>query len=343
MELKTWPLVSIGLVVRNESFQIESCLEGLTKNHRNPYPIEIILVDNHSRDETVSRARDFFSNRLPLLKVHLRTFNHMAEARNDALNLAQGAFIAFTDADCRVSENWIRLLMEDLEKAPENVAGVGGTNAPPISHPFRRAWDLLTQERFLHTGSLQAHQAPSAREREVSHLTTSNVLFKKNNLIAAGGFNPSYSTCGEDLDLSYRLISMGFHLLHSADSRIEHQIPTSWIQWLRKCAAYGEIQWQVLGNYSWKIDLQRRAALSMVILLAFLIALWPPLWVYLTLAQLAWLTLQTLFRGQFKGSLKAIAWVMLTQQTYALASLSGALRAVFFKRKTPAPKASPAK
>ena len=343
MEKTTLPLISVGLIVRNESHQIQACLQCLRQNHLNPHPIEIILVDNQSTDDTIAQARNFFSDQPELLQIYARTSNHMAEARNDALRIASGEQLAFTDADCRVEADWIKKLKSHLDAAPQNCAGVGGPNSPPPGHRFSGGWALLTKERLLHTGSIQA--SAEGPLQSVPHLTTTHVLFQKKSLAKVGGFHPHHSSCGEDLEMSYRLLSQGFQLLQANDSIMEHRLPSSWGAWLKKCWAYGSIQWSVVSRFSWKINPRRFFSLTAILMTAILILAWPPLWIFLTILQVAWFGSQILFRPPLRISLRvsvrAVAWVVVTQQVYALASVAGALRILFLRRNAPAPRLSP--
>ncbi len=87
------PLVSILIPAYNAEKTIAETLEsaiGQTWPHK-----EIIVVDDGSKDATVSVAREFGSK----VRVVARSNQGAAASRNDAFSLSQGDFIQWLDAD----------------------------------------------------------------------------------------------------------------------------------------------------------------------------------------------------------------------------------------------------
>ena len=86
--------VSVVILVWNSASTIEACLAslpaGLTVSH------EVIVVDNGSRDQTVSLLRD----RFPHVRIIANRKNRgVAPARNQGIRYARGEYILILDDD----------------------------------------------------------------------------------------------------------------------------------------------------------------------------------------------------------------------------------------------------
>lgn len=93
------PLVSIIISTKNEEKNILRCLKALKKQ---TYPkIEIILVDNHSEDQTVQIAKKYVD------KV-IVTGPERSIQRNIGAKKAKGAWLLFLDADMIALPNLVK-------------------------------------------------------------------------------------------------------------------------------------------------------------------------------------------------------------------------------------------
>jgi len=99
-EPKTWPSVSLCMIVKNEAETLADCLRSV-----GDLPAEIIIVDTGSTDRTVEIAREFGAR-----VEHFDWIDDFAAARNESFNYATSDWIFWMDADDRLSpDNLIRL------------------------------------------------------------------------------------------------------------------------------------------------------------------------------------------------------------------------------------------
>jgi glycosyltransferase involved in cell wall biosynthesis len=98
----TPPLVSVLVPAFNAGPWIEQTLESAV--HQTWPNVEVIVVDDGSRDDTLLRARKFESARVLVLS---QVNQGAAAARNHAYTLAQGEFIQWLDADDLLAPNKI--------------------------------------------------------------------------------------------------------------------------------------------------------------------------------------------------------------------------------------------
>lgn len=125
--------------------------------------------------------------------------------RNYGVSQSNGSIIAFTDADISVAIDWLQKGIYYL--ARRDVVCIGGLiDIPANATWIEKAWNLKEQIK------------PTNTER--SWHTSMNLFVKKKAFLAAGGFNEQLKTC-EDVDLCYRIRSLG-KLIYHKDVRVIH-------------------------------------------------------------------------------------------------------------------------
>ena len=106
-------LVSIVIAIYNEEEIIQNCLESLKSQTYKP--LEIILVDDGSRDKTLETIENlkFKIENLILLKQ-----NHLGPgpARNLGASRAKGEILVFVDADMTFDQDFIKDLVDPILK-----------------------------------------------------------------------------------------------------------------------------------------------------------------------------------------------------------------------------------
>lgn len=99
------PTVSVVVPARNEEASIEACLRSIMAQE--PKPLEIILIDNGSTDQTSA-----IGQRLGV-KVVYQAKPGLHIARQTGLEIATGDVVAATDADCIAQPGWV----DEIQKA----------------------------------------------------------------------------------------------------------------------------------------------------------------------------------------------------------------------------------
>jgi len=87
-----WPLVSVIIAVYNGDRFLSSALDSIFA--QDYHPLEAIVVDDGSTDDTTDVARSY-----PAVRYIYQTNQGVAAARNKGIAAARGDFIAFQDAD----------------------------------------------------------------------------------------------------------------------------------------------------------------------------------------------------------------------------------------------------
>ncbi|KAF0198227.1 MAG: family 2 glycosyl transferase [Bacteroidetes bacterium] len=118
--------VSIIIPARNESLTIKRCLAGLLEQDFPKGLTEIILVDDHSEDQT-HQIMSELSGETKEVKIVILSLTHSTgkkAAIRLAMKFATGSFILCTDADCLHPAGWVSEMVRFFEtKDPVFVSG----------------------------------------------------------------------------------------------------------------------------------------------------------------------------------------------------------------------------
>ena len=123
-KIKPWPiqrgsierLVSIVMVVRNEEKVLASKLENLLGLEYPQDLLQIVVVSDGSTDRTESILHEYAAN--PRVQVVLNQLSKgKASGLSDALAVAQGDIVVFTDARQKIEPGAIRALLADFADA----------------------------------------------------------------------------------------------------------------------------------------------------------------------------------------------------------------------------------
>lgn len=188
--------ISIIIPTLNEEKYIGKCLEALTRVDSPNIEYEIIVVDNGSIDNTVEIAKSFNA------KVLIKKDAHIAELRNMGAMNSKGNILAFVDADCIVSQQWLQNAINCLEDTKSAVVGCV-YKIPANSLWVGKVSDIISQKR---------------RSGYVNYLPAGNIIVKKDCFFEVNGFDESLET-NEDYDLCYRLREKGYKIF--SDPSIE--------------------------------------------------------------------------------------------------------------------------
>lgn len=105
-------MVSIIIPTYNHDYKLKKAIESvLNQSYQN---FEVIVVDNHSTDDTDIVLASFTDSRIKVYKIN----NHgvIAASRNAGLRAAQGDYIAFLDSDDWWKKEKLTLSLEKLQE-----------------------------------------------------------------------------------------------------------------------------------------------------------------------------------------------------------------------------------
>lgn len=188
--------VSIIIPTYNEEEHLPACLDSIFSINYPKEDIEVIVIDNGSTDQTREIAKSYG------VRVLRDDSMNVSGLRNFGASQSKGDILAFVDADCIVSKEWLRNASRYFDNMDVAVWGAPAT-LPKESTWVQQTWYLVRQKE--------------KQVQKVDWLETMNLFVRKEQFMAIGGFIATLVTC-EDVDFCYRLRKHGKIL---SDGRID--------------------------------------------------------------------------------------------------------------------------
>ena len=212
--------LSVVIVSYQVRYYLAQCLDSLNRALEG-MDGEVIVVDNHSSDDTVPYIRKHYP------WVRLIANNHnlgFARANNIALNLAQGEYILFVNPDVVVSENALKdcecylsehddagalgvcMLNRDGSRALESRRGV----PTPMTAFYKMSGLCGLYPKSRHFGRYYMGWLPWDFPVEIEIVSGAFTMMRTAVMRQMAGYDEEYFMYGEDIDLSYRLLKAGY-------------------------------------------------------------------------------------------------------------------------------------
>ncbi len=213
---------SVIICTRNGAARIGKCLNAVMRMDTD---FETIVVDDGSTDGTA----DFVEKHYPWAKLIRLEASGLSAARNEGASEATGDILAFTDDDCEPDSEWLIRLDRIFTNA--HYAAVGGPNLPPPPKQWHEA---------VVGASPGAPSHVMLDDEEAEHLPGCNIAVRKSAFNAISGFDPQFTTAGDDVDFCWRLQHAGFHLGFAPGAFVWHWRRPTIRQFLKQQIGYGK-------------------------------------------------------------------------------------------------------
>jgi cellulose synthase/poly-beta-1,6-N-acetylglucosamine synthase-like glycosyltransferase len=252
---------TIVIPARNEASRIAALLQDLLDQQYPANLFEIIVVDDHSKDDTAAVVRSFPSVRLLTLEG-AEGIAQKKVAIAAAVSAARHPWIACTDADCRIGPHWLRALDECIRREdPVFIA------APVRMEPGASLLGRFQTSDFL---MLQAITAAVVTSDRLSMCNGANIAYAREAFHAVGGFSGiDHIASGDDMLLLHKIrkhFPARVRYLASGPAIVSTRSEDTWSDFIRQ-----RIRWASKAR-----QYQDRRFLP-VLLLVFLFNLWFPL------------------------------------------------------------------
>ena len=185
------------IAARNEQENIEQLLRSIERQSYHKDLYEVIVIDDHSTDNTVAIVKSF-----PFVKLVYHQFDHINSYKKKAIEsgiaVATGDLVLTTDADCIVPEHWLKTIAAFKEQ----------TNAILIAAPvvIQFNWNLVQTFQSLDFLVLQGITAASVQKRIHNMCNGANLAYERKIFYEVNGFtNIDHIASGDDMLLMQKI------------------------------------------------------------------------------------------------------------------------------------------
>lgn len=252
--------VSILVAARNEEAQIRKTITDLLAQDYEKSLVEIIIVDDHSTDQTSAIIDSFSDQGVKLIKLNESSAlnSYKKKAIQTAITQSTGKLIVTTDADCRMGPNWLKTIVNYYETYHYKMI-----SSPVAYFEEKNTFELVQSLEFSYLIGLGAS---TIGNKNPSTCNGANLAYERAVFFEVGGFvGIDQLASGDDELLLHKIAALhegkiGF--LKNRDAIVyTHAKPTlnEFIQqrkrWASKTTHYKDRLIIVLGVSIWLFNL----------------------------------------------------------------------------------------
>jgi len=224
------PALTLAVCTRDRAALLRGCLESLAQQDVDPARVELLVVDNASRDETAEVCRDVAGRRPGLRLRRVREPEPgLARARNRALAEARAPLVTFVDDDALASPGLARAVLAFFERVP-GAAAVGGRVIPVFEEDPPPWYNRFSAPLFFSRHELGDRPFRHGRR---SYPVGCNMTLRRSRALGLGGFRTDLGRGAgaglgaEEKELFARMHARGDALYHDPEQRVHHRIPAA--------------------------------------------------------------------------------------------------------------------
>lgn len=195
--------------------------------------VEIMVVDNASKDHSVSYLKEKFPD---VIFIENSRNVGFGRANNQAIRQAKGTYSLLINPDTLIRENTLSVLKEHMDQHPETgaagckIINPDGTFAlesrRAIPTPISALWKVLGLSALFPKSKTFADYYMSwmdeNKSTQVPVLSGSFMFCRTDVLQEAQGFDEQFFMYGEDIDLCYRINKLGYDIDYVPATSIVH-------------------------------------------------------------------------------------------------------------------------
>lgn len=211
------PLISIVVVNHNAGQLVVDCIDSLFKTQ--DYPIEVILVDSASSDNSHNECKKKF----PQINLITRQDNvGYCLGNNIGIEETHGDFLVILNPDTKVEPDWLIELFKGYEKFGEalyqpKLLTLGNEDI------FNSAGNMLHLFGFGYSrGKGEKNKGQFDKIEQIGYASGACLFTTKKIMEKIGRFDPFLYVYHDDLDLGWRAAQLGIKSFYIPDSIVYH-------------------------------------------------------------------------------------------------------------------------
>lgn len=196
---------SVVIAARNEASNIIQCLQAITAQNYDTSKFEIIVINDHSTDNTLALVNEFkiqsrkSGTELKISIIDLANFENIKnkkQAITKGIEQANNDFIILTDADCVSEKRWLQSINNFI-----NIANVKMVYAPVI-FTVKNAFQKIQALEFV---GLVGVGAAAMELKNPNMCSAANLIFSKQVFFEVNGYaDNAHIISGDDEFLMHK-------------------------------------------------------------------------------------------------------------------------------------------
>jgi GT2 family glycosyltransferase len=227
--MSSLPRCAVVIPTFDGAHLLSTCLEALFSHPPERCQMEVVFVDDASRDGTIERFRDY-EPRLTIV-AHERNQGFAISCNDGAEAAGDVDYLVFLNNDTVPLAGWLDALVDDIGAHPGT--GAVGSKLLYPDGTIQHAGIMIGRDLWphhLYAGFPGDHPAVG-RSREIIASTAASLLIRRESFDALGGFDTSYLNGYEDMDLCLRLGERDEGVRYCAESILYHlESVTRWAE-----------------------------------------------------------------------------------------------------------------
>ena len=218
------------IIVNYQTFELTRDTINSILDYDYPFSYEIYVVDNASADDSLSRLKDYFKDKVKFIASIEN--NGFAAGNNQALKQADGKYQLLLNSDTVVWENTLENIYNYMEDNPDvgacgcqvlledgNLDKACKRSFPNVKNSFFRLFHIPTKSK---DDNYNLTDLPDGEIYEIDCLTGAFMFIRKEVFDDIGFLDETFFMYGEDIDLCYRIKKSGWKIVYYGKSKITH-------------------------------------------------------------------------------------------------------------------------
>ncbi len=218
------------VIVNYQTFELTRNTVNSILKYDYPFSYEILVVDNASGDDSLSKLQDYFGDKVEFIASPSNS--GFAAGNNLALSVAKGEYVLLLNSDTIVWEN----TLEDIYNYMESHSDVGASGCrvllengdldkackrtfPNVKNSFFRLFHIPNKSK---DDNYNLDNLPDDEVYEIDCLTGAFMFIRKDALDEIGFLDETFFMYGEDIDLCFRIKEAGWKIVYYGKSKITH-------------------------------------------------------------------------------------------------------------------------
>jgi len=220
--------VTVGICVKNCEATVKEAIDSVVNQDYPHELVEIIVVDNGSKDRTLSVINKSISK----MDLKVKTFHArgkgMGEIRQMVVDNAHGRYVLWVDGDIILPKDYLQKQVKFMERNPYVGVTMGKMDG------CEKGTLVSTLESIARSSDYRL----DFRKITPPRLATGGSVFRVETLKQVGGFDKNIIGAGEDTEVMIRIEKAGWSLFLSQE-KFYHKFKGKWRDVINQQLWYG--------------------------------------------------------------------------------------------------------